>query len=148
MTKDKVTRNDLRNITPGKTEIFVLPSAKHCQSARTMASWLNRFEGIPFLDQHRLREPHRYQSQDCSRMNRREFSDLVAYKNRPDEAKRLREALGEAVSNADHNVWLCQRREPVSSSARAVNGCVSISTSSPVPRRWAGAMPGWCASQR
>lgn len=48
MTKDKVTRNDLRNITPGKTEIFVLPSAKHCQSARTMASWLNRFEGIPF----------------------------------------------------------------------------------------------------
>ena len=44
-------------------------------------------------------------------MNRREFSDLVAYiKNRPDEAKRLREALGEAVSNADHNVWLSAQR--------------------------------------
>lgn len=40
-------------------------------------------------------------------MNRRQFSDLVAYiKNRPEEAARLREALGEACARHESNIWL------------------------------------------
>ena len=48
MTLEKMTRDILRNITIGKTEIYVLPSAKHCESARVMCSYLGSYEGLKF----------------------------------------------------------------------------------------------------
>lgn len=39
-------------------------------------------------------------------MNRREFSELVAYiRNRPDEARRLREVLGE-IAQQQPKIWI------------------------------------------
>lgn len=48
MTKDKVTRDDLRQMTVGKTVIFVLPTAQKCVSAQVMCSYLKQYEGIEF----------------------------------------------------------------------------------------------------
>ena len=48
MTKDRVTRDDLRNMRVGQTEIFVLPDAKLCESARVQASWLSSYEELGF----------------------------------------------------------------------------------------------------
>lgn len=48
MTRERVTRDDLRNMRVGQTQIFVLPDAKLCESARVQASWLSAYEGLGF----------------------------------------------------------------------------------------------------
>lgn len=48
MTKDKVTRNDLRSIEVGKTEIYVLPRAQQLESVRSMCGYLSTYEGRKF----------------------------------------------------------------------------------------------------
>lgn len=48
MTKERVTREDLRNMRVGQTEIFVLPDAKLCESARVQAQQLARYESMAF----------------------------------------------------------------------------------------------------
>ena len=40
MTKERVTRDDLRNMRVGQQLIFVLPDAKLCESARVQAAQL------------------------------------------------------------------------------------------------------------
>ena len=42
MTKEYVTKDDLRQITPGKTAIYALPSLQQCLSAQAMCSQLKR----------------------------------------------------------------------------------------------------------
>lgn len=48
MTKERVTRDDLRNMRVGQTEIFVLPDAKLCESARVQSQQLARYEDMAF----------------------------------------------------------------------------------------------------
>lgn len=48
MTKERVTRDDLRNMRVGQQLIFVLPDAKLCESARVQAAQLAAYEGMEF----------------------------------------------------------------------------------------------------
>ena len=48
MTKERVSREDLRNMRVGQTEIFVLPNAKLCESARVQTAQLAAYEGLKF----------------------------------------------------------------------------------------------------
>lgn len=44
--KETTTRNELRNIPAGESREWKMDDAKKCVSVRSMASWLNTFEGM------------------------------------------------------------------------------------------------------
>lgn len=48
MIKDKVLKEDLRALTPGRTVIWTLPTPQQCLSAQVMCYQLKRFEGMEF----------------------------------------------------------------------------------------------------
>ena len=48
MKIERMTRQMLREMVPGKTVIYELPTAKQCESARAMCGYLKAYEGIAF----------------------------------------------------------------------------------------------------
>ena len=48
MICERVTRNDIRNITVGKVGFFTLPSAYAVESARVQFSTMKKLEGMDF----------------------------------------------------------------------------------------------------
>ena len=48
MICEKVSRDDIRNISVGQTGVFVLPNAKAVESARVQFSTLKRLESMEF----------------------------------------------------------------------------------------------------
>ena len=56
MTKERVTRDDVRSIEIGHTAVFTLPTAKAVVSAQVTFSTLKRLEGLVF-ERVRIDEP-------------------------------------------------------------------------------------------
>lgn len=48
MIKERVERDDLRNVKVGGTVIFSLPTPQACAAAKSTAGWLKSYEGIDY----------------------------------------------------------------------------------------------------
>lgn len=48
MIKERVERDDLRNVKVGDTVIFSLPTPQACAAAKSTAGWLKAYEKIDY----------------------------------------------------------------------------------------------------